>query len=359
VKRLSREGSIQIKNIRRNDMPLLTAMDASVLHSFNKRFGSGLHDTNGEEYTMKKKTMAGRGEVGQLVVTLFEDAGEFFYAEFSAPDLHHGADETAHHSPQKPVCPDTINKALFVLFPGAFQDGAEEGLYLAVAFSESGKILVSGDEGGGSPELVAVEGIGIEPGAVGEEGVLDPIDIVPVLPAGGVEPAVGVGGYGVDIVQDDVGGKDGVDIIKNALVDSPFIIKVEEVLKGVDAAVGAGRSGEFEAGAEEGAEGFFDFLLDGGGVLLDLESAVVGAFVGEFEEIPGHGGKDTARAGMRGRRACMGGEATAGWSEPARAVGCGWTERSGQVEAGRWREEGMRGRGWMKKGCGQVEAGRR
>ena len=39
------------------------------------------------------------------------------------------------------------------------------------------------------------------------------------------------------------------------------------------------------------AEGLFDFLLDGIGVLLDLESAVVGAFVGQFEEVPGHGAK--------------------------------------------------------------------
>jgi hypothetical protein len=36
-------------------------------------------------------------------------------------------------------------------------------------------------------------------------------------------------------------------------------------------------------------------LLDGGGVVLDLEAAVVGAFVGEFEEVPGHGRKDNVR----------------------------------------------------------------
>jgi len=277
-------------------------MDALVLHSFNKRFGGGFNDTNGEGYPMKKKAVAGRGEVGQLVVAPFEDAGEGFDAEFSPSDLHHGSDKPPHHSPQKPVGPDTIDKALFVLFPGAFEDCAKEGFYLAVALGESGEILEGGNEGGGRPELVPVDGIGIEPGAIGEEGVLDPINIVPILPAKGVKTTVGVGSYGVDIIQDDVGRKDGVDIIKDTLFYSPFIIKVKKVLQGMDTAIGAGGAGEFEAGAKEDAEGFFDFLLDRCGVLLDLESAVVGAFVGEFEEVPGHGGKDTVQAGMRGAR---------------------------------------------------------
>ena len=95
---------------------------------------------------MKKKPVAGRGKIGELVVLLLQDGVKGFHAEFAAPHLHHGADQTAHHSAEEPVGPDAIDKALPVLFPGAVVDGAVEGLYLAVALGKSGKIPVSGDE---------------------------------------------------------------------------------------------------------------------------------------------------------------------------------------------------------------------
>jgi len=91
--------------------------------------------------------------------------------------------------------------------------------------------------------------------------------------------------------QDDVGWKEGVDIVKRAVFHNPFIITVKKVLHRVDAAVGTGGPGKLDRGTIEDAKGLFHLVLDGGGVVLDLESAVVVAFVGEFEEIPGHGAK--------------------------------------------------------------------
>ena len=111
---------------------------------------------------------------------------------------------------------------------------------------------------------------------------------------------MGVWGNGVNIDQDYIRRKDGIYVIEDASVDKSFVIKVKKVLNRMDPAICTGGPCEVEPGAEEDAEGLFNFLLDGVGVLLDLESAIMGAFVGDFEKIPGHGRKDTGLAGFRG-----------------------------------------------------------
>jgi len=162
---------------------------------------------------MKEKAMTGSREIGQLVVLLLEDASELFHAEFAASDLQHRADQAAHHPAQKSVGFYTINKALFVFFPNAFDNGTEEGFYLGIALGECGEILVGRDKGGSGGQFAAVKGIGIEPGAIREEGILDPIYVVPVFPAGGIEPTVGLRSDAMEFAKNDVRWQDRVDII--------------------------------------------------------------------------------------------------------------------------------------------------
>src|ERR1700722_1296778 len=57
----------------------------------------------------------------------------------------------------------------------------------------------------------------------------------------------------------------------------------------MDAAVRAGASRQQKTLPEDGRKRLFNLSLDGIGVLLDLESAVVISFISEFEKISGHG----------------------------------------------------------------------
>jgi hypothetical protein len=56
----------------------------------------------------------------------------------------------------------------------------------------------------------------------------------------------------------------------------------------MDAAVRPGAAGQYNTLPEEDPEGFFNFLLDRVGILLDLEPAVVVSFISQFEKISGH-----------------------------------------------------------------------
>ena len=56
----------------------------------------------------------------------------------------------------------------------------------------------------------------------------------------------------------------------------------------MDAAVRAGAPGKSESLPKEDAECLFHLLLDGIGILLDLESAIVISFISQFEKISGH-----------------------------------------------------------------------
>ena len=246
---------------------------------------------NGEVYLMKEETMSGRGKIRMPAVPPPDDFGELFHAHFASSDLQHGTHQSTHHSSQKTVGFYAINGAVFVLCPGAFVDRAEEGFYLGAPLGKCGEIMEFGEHGGGRPELLPIEGIGIVPGPVCQEGVLFPVKVIAVFAAQGIIAAVGIGGNDPDALEDDIGGQDRVDVIEHPVFYISLVITMEIVLQGVDAAVGAGGAGEGKRLAEEDLQCFSDLLLDRGGVLLDLESAVLGAFVGDFQEISGHAAK--------------------------------------------------------------------
>lgn len=74
---------------------------------------------------------------------------------------------------------------------------------------------------------------------------------------------------------------------------------MKKVLYRVDSAVGARGAGEGEGLAIEDLQGLLDLLLNRGSVVLDLKSAIAGAFIGDFQEISGHKHKDSV-PGARG-----------------------------------------------------------
>ena len=250
---------------------------------------------------MQKKTMTGRREIRKPIVFLPDHIGEVFNAELASSDLQHRTHQSAHHSAQKPIGFDMINQSRFFLFPNAFIDRAKEGFDLGIPFRERGEILEVGDEGCGRLEFIPIECIRVEPGAICYEGVLLPVQVIPVFPAEGVVAAVGVGRHGVDALKNDVGGEDGVDVVQHSVFDNFLKIKMKKVLHGVDTAIGAGGAGKGDGPAVEDLQGFFDLFLDGGGVVLDLKSAIAGAFIGDFQEISGHKRKDRVPGGDRAR----------------------------------------------------------
>ena len=56
----------------------------------------------------------------------------------------------------------------------------------------------------------------------------------------------------------------------------------------MNARVGTGGTRQFELPAEKDRQGLLHLFLDGAGIVLDLESAVVGPFIGYFQKISGH-----------------------------------------------------------------------
>ena len=56
----------------------------------------------------------------------------------------------------------------------------------------------------------------------------------------------------------------------------------------MNATIRPGASRQHKTLPEEDPEGFFDFLLDRVGILLDLKPAVMVSFIGQFEKISGH-----------------------------------------------------------------------
>lgn len=147
------------------------------------------------------------------VVLPADHFGEVFDAELASSHLQHRTHQSAHHSAQKTIGLDMINQPRFFLFPDALIDRAKEGFDLGTSFGKRREIMKFGDKGRGCPELVLIECIGVEPGAIRDEGVLLPVEIIPVFPAEGIVPAVGVGRHEVDIFEDDILRKDGVDIV--------------------------------------------------------------------------------------------------------------------------------------------------
>ena len=170
-------------------------------------------DTNGEVHLLKKKTMTRRRKIRVSVIFLPDHLSEIFDAELTPSHLQHRTHQSAYHSAQKTIGFDLIDQPRFFFFPGALLDRAKEGFDLGIPLRKRGEIMEFGDEGRSRPELVPIEGIWVEPGAIRHEGILFSVQIIPVFPAKGVVTAVGVGRHGADAFQDDIRGKDGIDVV--------------------------------------------------------------------------------------------------------------------------------------------------
>jgi len=170
-------------------------------------------DTNGEVHMIKEKTMTRRRKIRVPVIFLPDHLREIFDAEFTPSHLQHRTHQSAHHSAQKTIGFDAINQSCFLLIPGALIDRAKEGFDLGIPLRKRGEIMEFGEEGRGRLELIPIECIRVEPGAIRHEGILFSVQVIPVFPAEGVVTAVGVGRHGADAFQDDIRGEDGVDVV--------------------------------------------------------------------------------------------------------------------------------------------------
>jgi hypothetical protein len=269
--------------------------------------------TNWEGHLKKEKAMPRCGKIGQLIVFIPEDGGKVIHAYLPPPDLQHGPHQSADHSPEEPVGFYPVNQAAVLLQPAALINGADKGLRLGVPFGKRGEIRAFGNKGCGGLHFLLVKGIGEIIRPVNQEGVFFPVNIIPVLPAESIETTMGIGSHGIKILKNDIPGKEGIDIIKGSGLYSSFKINMKEILQGVDAPVRPGGSRQCQPLPEENGQRLFHFLLDGSSIVLDLESTVIRAFIGNFQEISGH------RTGM-----------AAFWSAPAKIAGLlgyGWVGR--------------------------------
>lgn len=152
--------------------------------------------TNREEYPKKEEAMARRRKIRFLVVFTLEDLFELGNADLPPAYLQHGAHQSPYHTPQKTVGDDPVYQAVILFFPAAVLDGAQESFYLGIPLGKSRKILMPEHPVGSHLQFAPVQGIRIEPGPVCQKGILHPVEVIPVFPADGVKPAMGVRGYG-------------------------------------------------------------------------------------------------------------------------------------------------------------------
>ena len=86
-------------------------------------------------------------KIGQLIVFLPDDGGEFFHTDLSPANLQHCAYQSTHHTPQKTVGNYPVNQAFSFLLPTAVQYRTEAGLCLRIPFGKSSEIFVLQDKG--------------------------------------------------------------------------------------------------------------------------------------------------------------------------------------------------------------------
>ena len=232
--------------------------------------------------------MSGRGKISQLIVFITEDGGKVFQTDLSPPHLQHGSHQPTDHSPEEPVSFYPVNQAAVLLLPAAFIDVAKKGLRLAVPLGKRGEIPAFGNKGGGSLHFLPIEGIGEKIRPVDQERILLPVNKIPVLPANGIKTAMGVGRNGIKILKDDIPGQQRIDIIKRPGIHNSLKINMKKILPGMNPSIRAGGSRQRQGLPEKNGQGLFHLLLDGGRVVLDLESTVIRSFIGDFQEVSGH-----------------------------------------------------------------------
>ena len=133
--------------------------------------------------------------------------------QLTPPHLQHGAHQPSYHTPQKPVGDDLVHQTIIFNDPPALPDGANKCLHLGIPLGKRGKIGMTENDGCRSLQLLPVQPVGKEISPVIKEWVLFAIDIVPVLPAERVKSAMVLLPYGKNILQHDIPGKDGIDVI--------------------------------------------------------------------------------------------------------------------------------------------------
>ena len=232
--------------------------------------------------------MAWSRKVCELIVPFSQDITKFCYTDPTPAHPQHCADQSAHHSAQKTIGCYAIYQTLFFLFPLTGEDGAKKGFDLRISLGKGGEILERWNQRSSSGHQLHIQRVREEIGPVCEKWILLPIHIIPVLPADGIEPAVGVWRHRIYLPEHDVRGQDRIDIVQLLAIYNPLIIKMKKILQGMYAGVGTRGAGELEGLPVEDAEGLLHLVLDGAGIVLDLKSAVMGASVGQFQEVSGH-----------------------------------------------------------------------
>lgn len=104
----------------------------------------------------------------------------------------------------------------------------------------------------------------------------------------GAVTSVKIWGGGGGRLDSDVEGKKSIEGVVEFFYLKLFLgSKVGHLLEGVDAGVGAARTGDFCRGSEDGAQGLFDESLNGNAIGLHLPAAIVRAVICKKEFILG------------------------------------------------------------------------
>lgn len=217
-----------------------------------------------------------------------DNLGELLGGNLTPADIDQSAHNGAHHIPQKAVgAEDEYQHTALYFNPFRTEDVANIARIITAELRKGGEVLGRQQMFGCLIHRLDVEWGGELPRGGSREGVFAGVDIVAVLPLGGVEPCVGIVCDGVDAREGNILGQERIEVIDKALgiVDGFRGVEMEHIEGCVDTRVGSAGTHNLHTLTQDGRESLLDGLLYRAGVGLALPTTIGGTLIGKFGKV--------------------------------------------------------------------------
>ena len=241
-------------------------------------------------YLFKEECMCGDGCSSFATVFSFDGSTKPLQGHAPLPHFQQGADNSPNHVAQKPVGLDVKHQHAILFKPTSLHDFAVVGLDLRMDFGKTRKILIVIQEIRCLLHFFKIEVAVKEKGIVGMEGILRACNIIMIGARKGVKTGVSFGSDLPYMINHDVSGKEGIQLMNKRFRFGDFLFKVEMgiIVPCMDSCVGASATRDGNRLSQLEAQALFHGLLHTFGVRLDLVAVIATAVIGHVNEIAWH-----------------------------------------------------------------------
>ena len=236
--------------------------------------------------------MRGHAHACGTAVFAFDDLSEAFDGKFASTYVKQGSRYGTYHIAQETVAADGKDPLLAYPVPMGFREVTDVGLDLRVELGETGEIVILHQHFGGDVHQFDV---GLEIDAAVESEVERQSFVGHMILIGachGVEPSMGVGLDGKDVVDTEVGGKIRVEFESElgALLNKRFLGGIKSPVEmGIKIAcmhtcICSATAHDGNLLAKERRKRLFDGLLNGRQTRLRLPTTVVSSIISQMYE---------------------------------------------------------------------------